>query len=1489
MSQHGILVDVTDAPRAEALSPVKRALLEIRALRARVEELEQSRTEPIAVIGIGCRFPGGVEGPDAFWDLLREGRDVITDVPADRWDIEALYDPDPDAPGRMYTRRGGFVDGVDRFDAGFFRISPREATTMDPQQRMLLEVGWEALERAGQAPDRLRDERVGVFVGLGSSDYLNRELRTLDPARIDPYLATGGSLAIASGRLSYVLGLQGPSVTVDTACSASLVSVHLACQSLRAGECRMALAGGSSLLLLPELTLNLCRLRMMAADGRCKTFDADADGYVRSEGCGLVVLKRLSDARAAGDRILAVIRGSAVNQDGRSSGLTAPNGPAQEAVIRDALARAGVRPADMDYVEAHGTGTPLGDPIEVRALGAVFSERPADRPLAIGSVKTNIGHVEAAAGIAGLIKVVLALGHGEIPPHLHLREPNPHIAWRELPIVIPTTLTPWAARGRRRIAGVSSFGFSGTNAHVVLEEGPPPEPRTETDDRPLHILPFSAKTGPALRELAGRLARQIDSDAEASIADVCFTAGTSRAHLSHRAALVTSSLESARDALVRFAGGSTRDLVHGTHADGSTPEIVFLFTGQGSQYVGMGRRLYDTQPTFRRALDECDRLLRAHVDRSILDVIFDRDGAGGLLDRTAYTQPAVFSLQYALAALWRAWGIVPTRVMGHSFGEYAAACVAGAMGLEDGLALVAARGRLTDALPEGGEMATIFADEARVNAAVAPYADSLAIAAVNAPDRVVISGASARVRALVRDLNAAGIDGRILAISHASHSPLMDPVLDAFERAAAEVAHRPPQIPWLSSTTGTTMSGDGPSAAYWRRHLREPVRFADAVQTMWAGGVRVFVEIGPTPALLGMAQRCVPEGKGVWLPSLRKDRDDWREILTSLGTLYTMGARVDWDGFDRDYERRKTLLPTYPFQRERYWADLREPVAAPAAPVATDRPEPWPRLVAAARRQSGEGPLDLAISTYADKWDRLDELALEYVTAALRRLGLFTTAGERYTAEEIRARCGICDTYRMLLPRWLAMLAGAGRVVADGDGFRSVVALPVSDPDAMAETLRDSFLDYPSVLTYLARCGGALADVLTGRESPLETLFPDGSSALADELYGTSPSARYFNGIVRAAVSVAAAMATPERPLRILEIGAGTGGTTSALLPALPPDRVRYCFTDVGPLFLSRARERFEAYPFVSCRLLDIEQHPRELGLAAHSFDVVVAVNVLHATRNLHETLEHVAWLLDGAGALVMCEATRHPAWLDVTTALISGWQRFQDDLRTDVPLIAPAAWERALRQHGFEEVTALPEAGSPAEILGQHVIVARGPAVTGCPPDAVALAATTDAPGGDDDDRPAPRGEVEDAAAFRTRLATLPESERHDTLAAFVRDRIVHVLRLDPAEPPDRQQRLMDLGIDSLMAVEFRNVLAVGLALERKLPATLIFDYPTIDAVADYLLSHALGLASTASRRPTAAAAALPSEVDRVAAALEELDDQEVEALLSKRLETLS
>ena len=657
---------------------------------------------------------------------------------------------------------------------------------------------------------------------------------------------------------------------------------------------------------------------------------------MRGEGCGVVVLKRLGDAVADGDRILAVIRGTAVNQDGRSGGLTAPNGPAQEKLIRRALAAAGIEPAQVSYVEAHGTGTSLGDPIEMRALGAALGAgRPTDQPLVVGSVKTNIGHLESAAGVAGLIKVVLALQHGEIPPHLHFRNPSPHIPWAELPVTVPTELTPWPAAYDRRIAGVSSFGFSGTNAHVIVEEAPEPAPAPAEGERPYHLLALSARTDDALASVAQRMAEYLAAEPAASLADVAFSANTGRSHFGHRLAVVAESVAQARERLEAVAAGGqevagvARGQLHGSER----PEVAFLFTGQGSQYAGMGRQLYETQPTFRRAIDRCDELLRPLLPRPLRSVLYPKAGEATPIDETQYAQPALFAVEYALSELWKSWGIEPAAVLGHSVGEYVAACVAGVFSWEDALRLVAARGRLMQSLPSGGQMSAVSADESRVRAALAAHGPGVAVAALNGPDDTVISGPGASVQAVCAALAADGVRCEPLAVSHAFHSSLMDPVLDAFEREAGKVAFAPPRLTLVSDLSGRIAGDEVRSAGYWRRHLREPVRFAGGMATLHDLGVRVFVEVGPRPALLALGRRCLPAASAAWLPSLRKGRDDGSQILESLSSLHVRGADVDWDGFDRDYSRRKVALPTYPFQRERFWVEHLKPRLAEKAPA----------------------------------------------------------------------------------------------------------------------------------------------------------------------------------------------------------------------------------------------------------------------------------------------------------------------------------------------------------------------------------------------------------------------------------------------------------------------------------------------------------------------------------------------------------------------------
>ncbi|MBN2309702.1 MAG: SDR family NAD(P)-dependent oxidoreductase, partial [Candidatus Hydrogenedentes bacterium] len=904
--------------------------------------------DPIAIVGIGCRFPGA-SNADEFWAMLREGRDAIREVPAERWDADALYDPDPGTPGKMSTKWGGFLDHPDQFDAAFFNLSPREAGAMDPQQRLLLEVSWEALENAGLAPDSLAGSRTGTYVGIGTIDYL--QLMLQQGGEMDAYAATGNTQSVAANRLAYFYDFQGPSLALDTACSAALVAVHQACSGLRSGECDLALAGGVNMILAPMVTISLSQARLMSPTGRCRAFDADADGYVRGEGCGLVVLKRLSDAIAAGDSVFAVIRGTAFNHDGRSNGLTAPNTLAQQRVLRAALENAGVAPDEIDYLEAHGTGTPIGDPIEFQSIKNVFLHgRAPERPCIIGSVKTNIGHLEVAAGIAGLIKAVLALQHEEIPPHLLLSRLNPLLEADGLPFAIPNDCVSWPRGTRRRIAGVSAFGFGGANAHVVVEEAPrTASAAPDLPERPRHILALSARNEQALRELAGAHAAHLERQPDAALPDLCFTANAGRAALEHRLVLTVEqgvgpeAAAALRERLAAFAAGETPDgAFTGVVPRGAAPKLAFLFTGQGAQFPGMGRQLYDTEPAFRAALDRCNRLLSGHLPEPLLNVMYPEDGSSELLNQTAYTQPALFALEYALAQLWRSWGVAPDYLLGHSVGEIAAACVAGAFSLEDGLRLIAERARLIQSLPPGGSMAAVFTDRDTLTPLVEPYADRLAVATVNGAELLVISGEEQAVADVVKTLKERDIRAKALAVSHAFHSPLMDPILERFAAVARTIEFRPLQIPLASNRDGRIRQpGEILDADYWRDHIRNAVHFDAGMKALAEAACRVFIEIGPANTLIGMGKRCVDVDNAVWLPSLSKRPDNWGVLLGSLANAYTEGIPVDWAAFDRHYVRNRLRLPTYPFQRERHWFAAKHPapaiaVSGTAGPVGLD-------------------------------------------------------------------------------------------------------------------------------------------------------------------------------------------------------------------------------------------------------------------------------------------------------------------------------------------------------------------------------------------------------------------------------------------------------------------------------------------------------------------------------------------------------------------------
>ncbi|MGW1605706.1 SDR family NAD(P)-dependent oxidoreductase, partial [Streptomyces eurythermus] len=877
--------------------------------------------EPVAVVGMGCRFPGGIASPADLWRLLTDGGEVLTGFPRDRgWDLDALYHEDPEVPGSTYVRSGGFLDTAAEFDADFFGISPREALGTDPQQRLVLETSWQALEDAGIDPTTLRGTPAGMFLGAEIQEYGPRLHDA--PDGLDAYLLAGNANSVISGRVAYVLGTEGPAVTVDTACSAALVAVHLACRSLRQGESSLALAGGVAVMGGPGVFTAFGRQRGLAPDGRCKAFSADADGTGFAEGVGVLVLERLSDARRNGHRVLALIRGSAVNQDGASNGLTAPSGPAQQRLIRRALADAGLTAADVDVVEAHGTGTRLGDPIEATALLATYGQdRPADAPLLLGSVKSNLGHTQAAAGAAGLIKTILAMRHGRVPATLHVDAPTPHVDWSSGAVELVTTQRPWPETGRARRAGVSSFGVSGTNAHVILEH-PGPEPESETsgpDARPAPPagtpLPFtlSARGEAALRARAADLLPLAD---EAGLLDLAHSLATTRAALPDRAVLVAADRAELRAALHDLASGATPPTAR---ADG---DLAFLFTGQGSQRPGMGRELAAAHPVFADALDDICAHFDLQLARPLKEILFADPGTpeAGLLHRTEYAQPALFALEVALYRLLESWGLTPDQLAGHSVGEIAAAHVAGVLTLQDATILVAARGRLMQALPEGGAMLAVRAAEDQVTPLLTARTG---IAAVNGPGAVVVSGDAADVEVIAAELAARGHDSKRLRVGHAFHSPLMEPMLAEFRRIAHVLDYAEPRLPVVSTVTGGPVTAELRDPEYWVEHVRAKVRFHDAVRSLADAGTRTFLEVGPDAVLSALGPDCTDVPGTAFLPVLRRERPEPREALTALAAAHARGVPVDWRRHFAGLGGRRIDLPGYPFQRRRFWLEQR--------------------------------------------------------------------------------------------------------------------------------------------------------------------------------------------------------------------------------------------------------------------------------------------------------------------------------------------------------------------------------------------------------------------------------------------------------------------------------------------------------------------------------------------------------------------------------------
>lgn len=919
------------------LSPLKRAYLALQDAQTRVAELESARTEAIAIVGMSARIPTAESGLDAFWALLREGRDAVGEDLPKRWREYGAPDADTEMPAS--TRFAALLQRQDLFDAELFGISPREANGIDPQQRALLEVGWEAFEHAGLAPDGLYGSSTGVFVGIAGMDYSLLRLATMDQSAIDGHFGSDIAHSIAAGRISYILGLRGPSIAFDTACSSSLVAIDRACRSLRDGECTLALAAGVNAILSTESSRTFARSGMLSPQGRCKSFAAGADGFVRGEGCAAIVLKRLSRAQADGDRVLAVILGSAINHDGPSSGLTVPSGAAQRAVVRSALENAGIAPAAVSYVEAHGTGTSLGDPIEAEALGAVFgATRSPDRPLLIGSVKSNIGHLEAAAGIAGLVKIVLALQHGELPASLHFDVPSPHIRWNGLGVAVVDSHRRWEPIDGRRIAGVSSFGFSGTNAHIVVAQAPAATAAFAGDARPVEILSLSARSEHALRSSAQAYAARLDA-APAQWADLCHTAGVGRARFAHRLSVRAATAEELRAGLAAFLDGSSDVRLNVSHGGGNAPRIGFLFTGQGSQYAGMGRALYAGSSLVRGIIDAAEAALAQQLDAPLGAVIRgEHADAAALLNQTLYTQPALYTLEYALAQFWRGLGVEPYALLGHSLGEYAAAAVSGVFSFEDGLRLVADRARMMHEVRADGAMLVVNAPEAQVVPLLRGYEDRVAVAGVNAPSQVTLSGARAAIDELGAACGTRGWRTVPLPVSQAFHSPLLDDMAVVFESRAAALSYAVPNCKLISNVTGEVI--ERIDAAYWRAHTRGAVRFADGIGALDALGCELLIEIGPRPTLLPLAQQ-IHGGAGTrrYVATLRGPGNDWDSVAQAVQQVQAAGVAIDWNGWDRGVARNIVDAPTYPFERHRHWiAPSALPRAARTSASADEHP-----------------------------------------------------------------------------------------------------------------------------------------------------------------------------------------------------------------------------------------------------------------------------------------------------------------------------------------------------------------------------------------------------------------------------------------------------------------------------------------------------------------------------------------------------------------------
>jgi len=1383
-------------------SLIASTLNKMESMQARITELEAGQKEAIAVVGMGCRFPGGIDSPVAYWDFCQSEREAIAEMPEARWQMIAkayAQQLNLDKKNKLY---GGFLQGdVSEFDARFFSISAREAMSMDPQQRLLLEVTWEALENANLPPTNLAGAQVGVFVGITSIDHAITVYKS-NGEQIDSFFGTGNALSAAAGRLSYFFNLRGPCMSIDTACASSLVAVHQAIRSLRNRECELALVAGVNLILNPAITHTLSQAGMLAIDGRCKTFDATADGYGRGEGCGVLVLKTLSAAQKNGDRILGILRGSAVNHNGSAAGLTVPSGPAQQELFRQALADARVTPEAVGYIEAHGTGTSLGDPIEMNAIAAVYGQR--SDPLYVGSVKTNLGHLEAAAGMAGIIKTILMLQQGKILPHLNFHTPNPLINWQDNGIRIPTEIQPWPNSAKKAIAGVSAFGFAGSNAHVIVEQAPQITPKTVKQTRPSHLLTLSAQNFSALKQLAQRFQTRLDSQPD--LGDLTYTSAIGRANLSERLAIVADTLPELQQRLAAFTNENSPENLssnlafYNRFSQEETPKIVFLFTGQGACYAGMGEQLYQTHPTFRQIIDHCAEILANYLDFSLTDILWGEHSE--LIQQTAYAQPAIFALEYAVTKLWQSWGINPSLLIGHSVGEYVAACIAGVFSLEAGLELIVKRGQLMQNTAPG-KMASIFADQAVVLALLENYQDQVEIAAINHPQQIVISGEPDSVEQIIDHCRQRKIATQYLAVTQGFHSPLMEPILVELENAARQITYHPPKIPVISSLNGQNLK-QTPDASYWRQQSRQAVQYLASLETALEKGYTLFLEVGSRPILSEQGRRY--QNEAIWLGSLNKGVDNWQTLLAAMGQLYVHGVPFDGEKLNEPYGYGQLQLPNYPFQRKNFQfqlnpaksalnheftlaqepdpqstesfmqkhqleigrqltsilalllqeeeSDIREDetllnlgadsiiltdflrkvqekfqveitidqlftdlqTVADIAQYLAELVQPASSQVASkvAAAQSTFTAIDdpnpdQELRTYLSVINQLQPITTAYIIQALKHLGLELTVGASWKRESLGRNLAIAPKYQRLLIRYLGDLTEAGVITAQNQGWRVEFLPQVFDPAIALNNLRTLCPAAQPELAMLQRCGENLAAVLQGNLDPLTLIFPEGSVAHASSIYGHSPVSRLMNQRVAEIINqILGGFSPSDRPYPILEIGGGTGATTETILNQLDLSAIAYSFSELSPFLLNQARQKFQGNHPITFHLLDIEKSPQAQGLSQQAYQIAIAANVLHATRDLSETLSHIRGLIRPGGYLILLETVENNPWLDLTFGLTPGWWRFQDqNLRSDSPLLSGENWCSLLKRCGFATAVSLSRQNNLSIDNGQEIILA--------------------------------------------------------------------------------------------------------------------------------------------------------------------------------------